>query len=91
MAKSKHIQRRMSQRGITNRMLEIVQDFGVIEGDKYILSCKNIDALLKKMNTLKKDFLKIRDKGGVVIVESNNTQITTYNLNSYNPKLKRNH
>lgn len=83
MAKTRHIHKRMSQRGITDRMLKVVSKFGMTQGDKQILDRKNIDALVKSMDGLRKDLLKMRDKGGVVVVEVEDTQITTYNLNSY--------
>lgn len=83
MAKTRHIHKRMSQRGITNRMLEVVSDFGTVQGDKRILDRKNIDALMKSMDGLRKDLMKIRDKGGLVVVESDDVQITAYNVDSY--------
>ncbi len=38
----------------------------------------------KFSDKLRKDLLKVRDKGGIVVVESNETVITTYRLDSYN-------
>ncbi len=73
----------MSQRGITSRMVEVVSNFGMIQGDKHVLDCKNIDALMNAMDKLRKDLIRLRDKGGLVVVEENDTCITTYNLNSY--------
>ena len=83
MAKTRHIHKRMSQRGITDRMLKIVSKFGMKQGDKRILDRKNLDSLLKNMDALRKDLVRLRDKGGLVGIETDDTQITTYNLNSY--------
>ena len=83
MAKTKHIHKRMSQRGITDRMLEVVSSYGTAQGDKRILDRKNIDALMKGMDRFRKDLLKIRDKGGLVVVEANDVKITAYNIDSY--------
>jgi len=77
----------MNQRGITQRMLDIVSDFGVDDGDKQILDKGNLDLLIKTMDKLRSDFMRIRDKGGLVVVESGDTQITAYRVDSYN----RNH
>ena len=44
---------------------------------------KNLDALLKNIDNIRKDLIKLRDKGGLVVIEAQDTQITTYNLNSY--------
>ena len=87
MAKTRHIHKRMNQRGITQRMLDIVSDFGVDDGDKQILDKGNLDLLIKTMDKLRSDFMRIRDKGGLVVVESGGTQITAYRVDSYN----RNH
>ena len=83
MAKTRHIHKRMSQRGVTDRMLKLVSKFGMKSGDKRVLDRKNLDALLKNMDTLRKDLVKLRDKGGLVVIEKDDTQITTYNLNSF--------
>ena len=83
MAKTRHIHKRMSQRGVTDRMLKLVSKFGMKSGDKRVLDRKNLDALLRNMDTLRKDLVKLRDKGGLVVIEKDDTQITTYNLNSF--------
>ena len=83
MAKTRHIHKRMSQRGVTDRMLKVVSDYGTQQGDKRILDKKNIDMLLKNMDSIRKDLLRLRDKGGLVVIEANENLITTYNLNSY--------
>ena len=88
MAKTRHMHQRMSQRGISDRMLEVVSDFGVTQGDKCILDCKNIDALMQRMDRFRKDLLKIRDKGGLVVVEANDVYITAYNIDSFNRRSK---
>lgn len=87
MAKTRHMHKRMSQRGITQRMVSLISEFGVTIDDKQILDRKNIDELLKGMDDLRKDLLKLRDKGGLVVVEANDTLITTYRVNSYNRKM----
>ena len=73
----------MSQRGITDRMVEVVSEFGMVQGDKLILDRKNIDALMVRMDGLRKDLVKLRDKGGLVVVEADDVCITTYNVDSY--------
>jgi len=83
MAKTRHMHKRMGQRGINGRIVDIVSTYGELIGDRVILDIRNIDELLRHMDKVKKDLLRVRDKGGVVIVEDNGSQITTYNLNSY--------
>ena len=44
MAKTRHIARRMSQRGIKSEVLDMVSKFGVRDGDKLILNRKACQA-----------------------------------------------
>lgn len=87
MAKTRHMHKRMNQRGVTQHMVDLVRQFGVNINDKQILDRKNIDALLNRIEVLHKDLLKLRDKGGLVVVEDNDTLITTYRIDSYNRKM----
>ena len=83
MAKTKHMHKRMGQRAINQTMVDIVSEHGVLMGDKRVLDSKNIDEILKSMEKMKKDLFKIRDKGGLVVVEENGVQITAYRFDSY--------
>ena len=75
-----HFAQRMSQRGVSRDMVELVRDYGVPEGNKVILgrrdTAKLIQELMRKLLILK----KIQDKGGLVVVEAGESLITTYNL-----------
>ncbi|MCK5725776.1 MAG: hypothetical protein KAH22_02990 [Thiotrichaceae bacterium] len=83
MSKTRHMHKRMNQRGVTQRMVKIVSELGVTKGDKHILGRRNIDDLIQGLDKLRKDLLKLRDKGGLIVVESNDTLITTYRIDSY--------
>jgi hypothetical protein len=74
----------MNQRGITQRMIDIVSQLGISKGDKKILDKNNIDELINRMDVFRKDLLKLRDKGGLVVVEANDALITAYRVDSYN-------
>lgn len=80
MHTTRHFAQRMSQRGVSREMVELVRDYGVQEGDKLVLgrrdAAKVIDQLMEKLRVLK----KIQDKGGLVVVETGESLITTYNL-----------
>jgi hypothetical protein len=84
MTMTRHAHKRMGQRGITLRLINVVREHGVQRGDKLLLGRQNIDDLVQDLDKLRKDLLKVRDKGGIVVVESNETVITTYRLDSYN-------
>ena len=89
MAKTRHIQTRMNQRGIdNNKLLELASEFGTVQdrGDveKYVLSRKSIDATLQSLDRIRGKLVKARDKGGIVLVTGEDgTQITTYRLDSF--------
>lgn len=87
MAKTRHIQQRMSQRGITSEILDMVERFGVCDGDKITLTKKNCQALSNLFAKLKKTADKMAEKGGYTVVACGNSLITAYRLNSFNPSL----
>ena len=83
MARTRHFQRRMSQRGINLDMVELARQFGVPVQDKIVLGRKNIDQLLAALREIERTAKKARDKGGVVVVEDGEALITTYRLDSF--------
>jgi len=89
MAKTRHLQQRMSQRGITTEILNMVERFGVCDGDKITLTKKNCQALSKLFADLKKTADKMAEKGGYTVVACGEAIITAYRLNSYNPSLAK--
>jgi RNA binding exosome subunit len=84
-----HAAQRMSQRAISRRLVEFALRHGRIEGNKHVLdrneSRKLIAALTEELRLAKRAL----DKGGVTVVEGDDTVITTYNLQS--TPAKRNH
>ena len=80
---SKHLHRRMGQRGITRDMVSLVCDFGECRQDRYVLGRDRLDALIAQLASLSSVAKRVRDKGGVVVVEKDGAQLTTYNVDSY--------
>lgn len=83
MSKTRHIQKRMSQRSIQQSMIDMTLDYGEPHGDKVILNRKGIDCILKEIEKLKKSALNLRKKGGLVVVDVENTLLTAYSLDSF--------
>ena len=83
MAKTRHIQQRMSQRGIKQSTLDLVERFGTWNGDKQVLNRKACEAALKELDRVRKELIKAQERGGYVLVESGGVEITTYGLDSY--------
>ena len=79
MYETLHINQRARQRGITNRMIELTLEYGVVQADKIKLGTKRIKKLLRTHKHIKADLLKIMDKGGLVVVVSGAAMITAYN------------
>lgn len=83
MVTTKHCQARMSQRGLTKRLLDLVLEFGKDSGDKLILNKKATQKVIDEIDMMRKELLRVMDKGGVTVVLENESLITAYNTNSY--------
>ncbi len=79
MYETLHINQRARQRGITNRMIELTLEYGIVQADKIKLGTRRIKKLLRTHKNLKSDLLKILDKGGLIVVVSGAAMITAYN------------
>lgn len=79
MESSMHIGARMNQRGIPKAMVDLALTHGRCEQDKYILDRREVDRRLDELDRERGLLLKVRDKGGVVVVADSDTLITTYN------------
>lgn len=83
MTKTRHMQARMSQRGIRQELITLTERFGEPVQDKIVLNRKGIQTLLEELRELQRVAMRALDKGGVVVVESGEALITTYNLDSH--------
>ena len=83
MHTTKHMQARMSQRGISGDMVDLARRFGRDDHDKCILNRRDLHGLLEELRGLERKVIKALDKGGVVVVEADGALITTYNADSY--------
>lgn len=79
MQTTRHIQQRMSQRGVSRDMVDLVLTHGTLDQDKYVLGRKEALSLLDSLQREERLLKKILDKGGVVVVANGNSLITTYN------------
>ena len=83
MARTRHIQKRMNQRGIQQEMLAIVKQFGIDDGDKTVLNQKALQVAIAECKKIEKLMQKMESKGGLVLVEADGFDLTTYALDSY--------
>lgn len=84
MQPTRHIKQRMSQRGISKEMVNLVIAHGVIQGDKYVVGRKEALQLIRELDNERRVLTKILDKGGVEVVTEGDALITAYNRNSKN-------
>jgi hypothetical protein len=82
MHATKHMQTRMSQRGISGDMVELARRFGRDDPDKFVLDRKGLRNLLDELRGLERKVIKALDKGGIVVVETDGALITTYSAAS---------
>jgi len=83
MFQTKHFKERKKQRGVSDRMIDLVIQYGELRKDKVILGKKNTGLLLHDLKNHKSELLKILDKGGLVVVVQEDTMITTYQFRGY--------
>lgn len=73
-----HASQRMSQRGISKMLIDVVLQYGENQQDKVILSKRQAQESITQLEQQLRSLKKIADKGGVVVVASGNALITTY-------------
>lgn len=83
MITTNHVLARMSQRGISKKLVDLVCEYGKEKGDKLILNKKTTQMVIQEIDSMRKELLRIMDKGGVTVVLDNGALITAYNTNSY--------
>lgn len=82
MRLTQHAHQRMSQRGITRTMINLVLEFGEVAQDKAFLDRKHAQRLVRELEDKLRTAKKILDKGGCVVVEGGEAVLTTYNYQS---------
>jgi hypothetical protein len=83
MARTRHIGRRMSQRGIKQALVDLALQFGEDTQDKCILGRQGLQCLIDEIEGLKRTAKQALDKGGVVVVQADGALITTYRVDSF--------
>ncbi len=77
-----HCKARQAQRGIPLKMVDYVLTHGSQRRDKVIFGEREARQRLAELDEERRLLMKIKDKGGVVVVASGEAVITTYNLSS---------
>jgi hypothetical protein len=82
MRLTQHAHQRMTQRGITRSMIDLVLEYGEVAQDKAYLDKKHAQQLVRDLEEKLRTAKKIMDKGGCVVVEAEDAVLTTYNYQS---------
>lgn len=75
-----HCKARQAQRGIPLKMVDYVLSHGSQSRDKIVLGDREVRQRLAELDEERRLLMKIKDKGGVVVVANGEAVITTYNL-----------
>lgn len=82
MKKTKHIDKRMNQRGITQDMIDFTLNFGEITNDKWFTNKKILQESIRQLEQQIKTAKRLLDKGGIVVVSEDESLITAYHFDS---------
>jgi len=77
---SHHAEQRLSQRGISRRLVDFALRHGRIEGNKRVLDRNESRRIIDQLNEELRLAKRVMDKGGITIVDGGDTLITAYNL-----------
>jgi len=84
MARTRHMARRMSQRGIKQALIDLTLQFGEDAQDRRVLGRRGLQQLIDELRDLERTAMQALDKGGIVVVQADGGLITTYAVDSYN-------
>ena len=82
MKKTKHIDKRMNQRGITQDMIDFTLNFGEVTNDKWFTNKKILQDSIRQFEQQIKTAKRLLDKGGIVVVSEDESLITAYHFDS---------
>ena len=78
MKYTQHFVKQAHNRGITSTMITLVELFGYEYGDRMLLDRKQTQELLLEVNVLRKQLIKLCEKGGIALVRKNGQVITGF-------------
>lgn len=78
-----HMDTRMNQRGITGDLVSLTLEHGEWQGDRCRLDRKGLKRLIAEIDQIRATALRALDKGGIVVVEADGNQITTFPITKH--------
>ena len=89
MSRTRHIGKRMNQRGIRAAMLDVVERFGIWDGDRLVLNRQACSSAVRELDQLRKSLLDVEASDGLVLVQEKGMDITAFRLDSYRRAQRR--
>lgn len=87
MCRTRHMQQRMSQRGITSEIVKMVGMFGICNSDRITLTGKNCEYLSNVPAKFERTLDKMAQKDGCTVVNRGRSLITDFRVDSFNRNL----
>lgn len=89
MTPSMHMEERMGQRGIGKQLVDLALEYGQPDGDRFVLSQRDIRAQMDACRQELKALERAYKKGGITVVATGETLITAFRTNSYKRTLRK--
>ena len=86
---TQHARERMTQRGLSRRLVDFTLRHGRVEGDRHVLDRNESRRLIDELEEELRLARRVHDRGGVAVVDSGDTLITAYNLSAERHRLRR--
>ena len=77
---TQHAHDRMTQRGLSRRLVDFTLRHGRVEGDRHVLDRSESRRLIDELEEELRLARRVHDRGGVAVVDSGDTLITAYNV-----------
>lgn len=91
MGKTRHVGKRMSQRGIRQSLIDLTLGFGVkTKNGRVVLNKQGLEELLEQLKDMEQTVQEALKKGGIVLVCDEEVLVTTYRVDSYHRQTTKN-
>jgi len=87
---TQHAHDRMTQRGLSRRLVDFTRRHGRVEGDRHVLDRNESRRLIDELEEELRLARRVHDRGGVAVVDSGDTLITAYNVTDKPRERQRN-
>lgn len=77
---TQHAHDRMTQRGLSRRLVDFTLRHGRVEGDRHVLDRNESRRLIDELEEELRLARRVHGRGGVAVVDSGDTLITAYNV-----------